>query len=161
MFGFRSNHRKREEVQRILLARTNRAQLGAIGTNNQRGGTRAGLTEIVWATPCVDHRNADYVRVMPAVTKDISAQGISFICDVDVTEPCVVIGLKQDNGDRRFLSCTVKHCTPLDDGFFHVGLLVDQVIEVNQDEEDTMRRVIDQRCAASKNQTITHVRVVG
>jgi hypothetical protein len=99
--------------------------------------------------------------VFPTVTEDVSAQGISFIHNAPITEPRVIVGLKQETGDRRFLLCTLKHCTPLEHGFYHVGLLADEVIQVEQKDEDTMRRAIDQHSQAGRKQTATCVRVVG
>jgi hypothetical protein len=160
MFGITSRKKKRDEVRRILLPRTNRGQMRALQGNNGRGGTRAPIIEVVWVLPCISHGDANFARVFPAVTRDISADGISFIHHMPIAEPRSIVGVKEGDDDRRFLVCTVKHCTPLENGFCHVGLLAQEVIHFGLADEDAMRQVVD-AYGAIKTQSAPLVRVVG
>ncbi len=118
MFGFTSNNKKkRDEVQRILLARTNRVQLRNICGNNRRAVTRTACADVLWTLPCISYPDVEYGRAFPTVTEDISAQGISFIHNAPILEPRVIVSIRPGADDRRFLLCTVKHCTPLEHGF--------------------------------------------
>ena len=161
MFGFVSNHQKRKEVQQIMLPWMNRVQIRTLDGNNKRGGTRTMLTDIVWALPCAAYPKVDYSLVFAAVTRDISANGISFVHSAEITESRVIVGLNQANADRRFLLCTVKHCTPLDHGFYLVGLLADEVVQVGRKDEEAMHRLIDEHQNAGKEQAPARVKIVG
>lgn len=142
MLGF-IFHKKRNDVKRMLVGRTNRAQLRDIDGHHGRGPTRTGWTEVVWAVPCRSHAEADYNRAFAAVTRDISSDGIGLIIqNGPVSEPRMIVGLHEGADSRRFLMCTLKHCTPLAQGFYQIGLLADELIEMSPAEEDAIGQAI-------------------
>jgi hypothetical protein len=136
-------HKKRDEVQRILHGRVNRAHARSIAVENFRGATRGIYTEVIWVIPCRSASRVDYSSVIPAVSKDLSSQGISFVHNRPITEPRAIVGLKDETGPR-FLLCTMKHCTDLGYGFYHIGLIADEVHAVDQDDCDLMQRVLEE-----------------
>jgi hypothetical protein len=135
---------KREEVRRVLHGRVNRAHSQAVSVASLRGATRGSFTEVVWVVPCDSPATANFSKVFPAVTKDLSTSGLSILHTATITDPCLIIGLK-DLQDRRFLACTRKHCTALGCGFYLIGMLADEVLEVRQGDLDTMTQAIAKR----------------
>jgi hypothetical protein len=130
-------HKKRDEVKRVLHGRVNRAHARSISFENSRHATRGTLTEVVWVVPCESPEQADYSRVFPAVSRDLCTEGIGIVHSAPVTEPCVIIGLR-DESNPRFIACTPKHCTPLGYGFFHIGLYADEVVRPDGNEIEAM-----------------------
>ena len=62
--------------------------------------------------------------------------------NVPITEPCLIIGLR-DESEPRFLACTVKHCSSMGYGFYHVGLFPDEVVSLNQQQVEAMCHALD------------------
>jgi hypothetical protein len=102
------------------------------------------VAESLWVLPCRSVASADWTRAFLSVRDDGCDRGIFFIHDEAVTEPRAIIGWKQ-GADRRFVLCTLRHCTPLEDGFYRVGMLVDEVIRLEPEDVETMRRVLEER----------------
>jgi hypothetical protein len=136
MFGFLF-HKRREEVKRVLHGRVNRAHARAIAVQNIRGATRQIFNEVVWALPCESPDKADFSQLFPAICRDLCTQGIGIFVTTPVTEPHMVIGLR-DESEPRFLSCTVKHISSLGYGFYHVGLFPDEVMSLDRDQIKAM-----------------------
>lgn len=130
-------HKRRDEVKRVLHGRVNRAHARSISADNIRSATRGAYTEIVWIVPCDASLEADYSRVFPAVSHDLCTEGIGVIHNAPITEPRVIIGLR-DATSPRFVACTPKHCTPLGYGFYHIGLFAEEVIQPNAEEIEAM-----------------------
>src|ERR1700685_1207637 len=126
-------HKKRDEVKRVLHGRVNRAHARTISLANLRQATRGTLTEVVWVVPCSSPHDVDYSRVFPAVARDLSTEGIGIVHHEPITEPWVIIGLR-DNTDPRFLACTPKHCTSLGYGFYNIGLFAEEIVRPNSDD---------------------------
>ncbi len=121
-------HKRRDEVKRVLHGRLNRAHARTLSAANARSATRGTFTEVIWVVPVQSSKDADFSRVFPAVSHDLSTSGIGFIHNAPVPEQCVIVGLR-DETSPRFLACTSKHCTPLGYGFYHIGLFADEVIQ--------------------------------
>ena len=100
------------------------------------------MTEVVWVLPCTSPTEADYTRVFPAVTKDLSVQGIAILHNAPINDQCVLVGLRDDT-DWRFLACTPKHCIPLGYGHYQIGLFPDEVVLVSTEDFDTMRAALN------------------
>jgi len=141
MLGFLF-HRKREEVKRVLHGRVNRAHARTIAIQNIRGATRQVLDEIVWVIPCESPDKADFSQLFPAICRDLCTQGIGIFLTAPVDEPRVIIGLR-DESDARFLACTVKHCSSLGYGFYHVGLFPDEVMTPGHEQLEAMGQAFD------------------
>jgi hypothetical protein len=120
-------HKNRNEVKRVLHGRVNRAHARSISVGHDRLATRGTFTEVVWVVPCSSPATADYSRVFPAVSRDLCTEGIGIVHNAPVTEPCVIIGLRDETAPR-FIVCTPKHCTPLGYGFYHIGLFAEAVV---------------------------------
>jgi hypothetical protein len=80
------------------------------------------------------------------VSDNSDERGISFIHHEPVTEPLAILGWPQGAG-RRFVLCTLWSCTPLKRGSYWVRLFVDELIQLNPENVETIRRVLDERCA--------------
>ena len=141
MLGFLF-HRKREEVKRVLHGRVNRAHARTIAIQNIRGATRQVLDEIVWVIPCESPDKADFSQLFPAICRDLCTQGIGIFLTAPVDEPRVIIGLR-DESDARFLACTVKHCSSLGYGFYHVGLFPDEVMSLSHEQLEAMGQAFE------------------
>jgi hypothetical protein len=130
-------HKRRDEVKRVLHGRVNRAHARTLSVANARAATRGTFTEVIWVVPAQSTEDADFSRVFPAVSHDLSTSGIGFIHNAPVNEPHVIVGLR-DETCPRFLACTSKHCTDLGYGFYHIGLLADEVIEPGTNDIEAM-----------------------
>jgi len=159
MFGFLF-HNKREEVHRVLHGRVNRAQARSITAANMRGPTRGTFTEVVWVVPCESPAKADFTKVFPALTRDLSTQGISIVHSAPITDPCVIIGLK-DETDRRFLVCTPKHCTSLGYGFHHIGMLAEAVLTIDREDFNAMLEAMLKFEVTAESAELCPLKVVG
>jgi hypothetical protein len=136
MFGFLF-HRKREEVIRVLHGRVNRAHARAIAVQNIRGATRQIFSEIVWVLPCESADRADFSQLFPAICRDLCTQGIGIFVNAPVVDPYMIVGLR-DESEPRFLLCTVKHCSSLGYGFYHIGLFPDELMSLRPEQIDAM-----------------------
>ncbi len=121
----------------MLHGRVNRAHARTISLNNIRNATRGSFTEVVWVLPCQSSTRFNGSEVFPAVTKDISSQGLSIFHTAPLVEKCVLIGLHDETG-RRFLACSPKHCTSLGYGFYQIGLMAEEVAAVSDAEYKRM-----------------------
>jgi hypothetical protein len=156
MLGFLF-HKKRDEVKRILHGRMNRAYLRTIAGNEIRGARRGTFTEVVWAIPYgALAADADYTSVFPAMTKDLSAQGISILHREPLTEPRMIIGLK-DETEPRFLLCRVEHSTALGHGFYQTGLFSEETFRVEPCDIDTMREALEKYDNAPEQSAVAGV----
>jgi hypothetical protein len=141
-------HRKRDEVKRLLHGRVNRAHARTISFENARQATRGTVTEVVWVVPCPSPEEADYSRVFPAVSRDLCTEGIGIVHNAPITEPCAIIGLR-DETHPRFIACTPKHCTALGYGFYHIGLFADEIIEPGSENIDALCAALEKYDAAT------------
>jgi hypothetical protein len=141
MLGFLF-HRKREEVKRVLHGRVNRAHARTIAVQNIRGATRQIFNEIVWVLACESPDKADFSQLVPVICRDLCTQGIGIFLTTPVIEPRMIVGLR-DEGDARFLGCTVKHCSSLGYGFYHVGLFPDEVLTLDHDQMEAMGQAFE------------------
>jgi hypothetical protein len=135
-------HRKREEVKRVLHGRVNRAHARTIAVQNIRGATRQIFNEVVWVLPCESPDKADFSQLFPAVCRDLCTQGIGIFLAAPLTEPHVIIGLR-DESEARFLACTVKHCSSLGYGFYHAGLFPDEVMTLGRGQLQAMCQALE------------------
>ncbi len=143
-------HKKRDEVKRVLHGRVNRAHARRISLANIRSATRGTFTEVVWVVPCSSPANADYSRVFAAVSRDLSTEGIGIVHNTAITEPCVIIGLR-DETNPRFIACTPKHCTPLGYGFYHIGLFADEVVQPEAEEIEAICTALERYDSPAEN----------
>jgi hypothetical protein len=144
-------HKKRDEVKRVLHGRVNRAHARTISVDNSRAATRGSLAEVVWVVPWASVAKADYIRVFPAVCRDLSTEGIGFVHNAPLIERCVLIGLR-DSTAPRFIACTLKHCTPLGYGFYHIGLFADEVINPSDDDIEAICATLEKYDAPVESQ---------
>lgn len=132
MFGFLFA-RKRNEVIRFMQRRMNRSRMQQVSVG-QRGRSREAYCQVVWVIPCDEQlERPDFCAAFPAVTRDISAEGLSFIHTVPVSSESVLVGLHDETGSI-FVLCSVEHCTPLGYGFYQIGVNPEEII--NPDGRD-------------------------
>jgi hypothetical protein len=148
MFGFLFQ-RKREEVLRVLHGRVNRAHARAIAVQNIRGATRQVFSEIVWVLPCESAERADFSQLFPAICRDLCTQGIGIFVNAPVTDPFMIVGLR-DESEPRFLLCTVKHCSSLGYGFYHIGLFPNEVMSLRPEQVDAMCQALERHAAQAE-----------
>jgi hypothetical protein len=144
-------HKKRDEVKRVLHGRVNRAHARTLSVANARSATRGTYTEVIWVVPASSIEEADYTRVFPAVSHDLSTSGIGFIHSAPIPEPWVIVGLRDETAPR-FIACTKKHCTSLGYGYYHIGLLADQVIQPIADDIEAMCATLERYDSPAESQ---------
>ena len=127
MFGFLF-HRKRQEVRKALTSRINHKCVDQVRHAN-RAVTRTAICEVLWLIPDGDLRDG-FADMVPAVSKDISPQGIAVIHTEPVTDSRITIGLEGQHGPT-FIRANVEHCTSLGYGFYQIGLHPDEVLNVS------------------------------
>ncbi len=131
MFGFLLK-RKQDEARRVL-ARQQNLMFGQQVRTGPRVETRGGYMQPAWVIPiCPSTDVPKYSRAFPAMTRDISSQGLSIIHSgrIDATE--LLIGLPAQD-DVTFLRFEVVHETQLGCGFRQYGLHVRELSEVPPD----------------------------
>ena len=133
--------KKRDEVRRVLLGRVNRAAR-SISIANARLATRGTFTEVVWVIPCPSPKTPIIRGVFPAVSRDLCTEGIGIVHGAPITEECVIIGLRDETAPR-FVACTLKHCTPLGYGFYHVGLFAEAIVAPSPADINAMCAVLE------------------
>ncbi len=153
MLGFLFQ-KNRNEVKRVLHGRVNRAHARSLSVAHDRSATRGTFTEVVWVVPCSSPATADYSRVFPAVSRDLCTEGIGIVHNAPVTEPCVIIGLRDETAPR-FIVCTPKHCTPLGYGFYHIGLFAEDVIQPDAAEIEAICTALERYDAPAENRERT------
>lgn len=132
MFDFLRS-RKRGQARQFLLSRVNRSLAKGLRVG-ERDLSRSAVCEAVWLVPCdADGMNPEGNRAYAAVTRDISATGMSIIQNEPMTLEHFLVGF-EESPCRTFVLCKVRHTTPLGSGFYHVGLCPDR--EVDVDPED-------------------------
>ena len=104
--------------------------------------TRQIFNEVVWALPCESPEKADFSQLFPAICRDLCTQGIGIFVTTPITEPHMIIGLR-DESEPRFLSCTVKHISSLGYGFYHIGLFPDEVMSLSRDQIEGLCHAIE------------------
>ena len=144
-------HKKRDEVKRVLHGRVNRAHARTLSVANARSATRGTFTEVIWVVPATSPEEADYARVFPAVSHDLSTQGVGFIHSAPISEPCVIVGLR-DETSPRFIACTKKHSTPLGYGYYHIGLHADEIIQPTADDIEAMCATLERYDSPAESQ---------
>jgi len=144
-------HKKRDEVKRVLHGRVNRAHARTLSVANVRCATRGTYTEVIWVVPASSPEDADYTRVFPAVSHDLSTQGVGFIHSAPIPEPCVIVGLRDETAPR-FIACTRKHCTSLGYGYYHIGLLADEVVRPTAYDIEAMCATLERYDSPAESQ---------
>ena len=120
-------------------------ELSADETINRDGSPPESVGDSYLVLPCHCVASADWTRVFAAVREDSDGdRGFSFIHDQPINEPRAIIGWYQE-ADRPFILCTLRSCTPLEDGSYRVRLLVDTLIRLEPKDVETMRRVLAER----------------
>lgn len=128
MFGF-FTRRQREEVRRVLSRHMNRDFLKKFRYGKRRDA-RGSFCQVAWVIPCDPDCEPQFDAAFPAITKDISPEGLSLVHTQPVTAARIVIGLG-DDALMSFVSCTLGHTTPMGAGFYQIGMDPQQVIRVS------------------------------
>ncbi len=138
MFGFLLR-KKKDDVRRAMYRRMNRSFARQIGERDRRD-SRGAFCEVVWIIPCDDQsKRRDFSGAYPAVTRDISPEGLSLIHTSPIIAEQVLVGL-QGKIEPRFLLCEIEHCTKLGYGFYQIGLHPKELINLEPEEFETLER---------------------
>ncbi|RMF95981.1 MAG: hypothetical protein D6741_11190 [Planctomycetota bacterium] len=121
MFGFLLR-KKREAVRRFLSRRLNERVMRSVPDCHGRFDSRSAFCEVIWIVPfdAVEKR-PDYSQAFAAVSRDLSAEGASFVRDEPLAADRVLLGIRGDYG-WEFLRSDVEHNTPIGYGFYLVGI---------------------------------------
>ncbi len=125
------NHRA--EVRRALSSRLNHHCMDTL-RHQDRKTERSYCTEVVWLIP-TNGRRADYSRAEPAISKDLSIQGMALIHNRPVSESPVIVGFPGEHG-ISFFQCNLEHCSHLGYGFYQIGLCPVKLLSPNQAERN-------------------------
>lgn len=94
-----------------------------------RQSERSNYSEVVWLIPLKGKRG-DFSQAVPAVSKDLSIQGLSLINNDAVSAPELVVGVPGEHG-WSFFHCKLEHCSGLGYGFFQIGLFPVKLVTLN------------------------------
>lgn len=122
---------QRAEVKRALSSRLNHRCMDSL-RHQDRQAERSNYSRVVWLIP-QDGKRPDYSQAVPAVSKDLSIQGLSLIHTSPVSESPLVVGVPGELG-MSFFHCNVEHCSSLGYGFFQIGLFPVKVVNLNTSE---------------------------
>ncbi len=142
MFGFLF-HKKRDEVRRVLMGRMNRRFLRQFRMGD-RSDPRGSFCEVVFVIPCdEDGGDPRFDSAFPVVTKEISAEGLSFIYNEPVLCERLLIGF-EGKLEQIFIAFEVQHSSPLGYGFYHIGLHPQELIDVSPSSIRELEKRIEQ-----------------
>ena len=119
MFGFLLRKRQ-QDVRRLLQGRINRTVARQLDDKARRA-RRCALCEVAWIIPYPEGSTPDFDGGFPAVTRDVSEEGVSFIHTEPVNDDRLLLGLKNDV-ETFYVVGPVEHCTPLGYGFYQIGV---------------------------------------
>jgi hypothetical protein len=124
MLDFEFFNRKK----RVQTALTSKINTGCVDEMRyqDRKASRTVYSQVVWLVPC-QGKTPDYAQATPAVSKDISIEGLALLHTAPVNTKGAVVGLPGENGPT-FLWCDVEHSTALGYGFFQIGLAPERVL---------------------------------
>lgn len=131
MFNF-DFFKKRSEVSRAMTHRLNHACMEALRYQDRKDD-RAAYSQVIWIIPTNGKKRLDFAASVPAVSKDISKEGLSLIHTAAVEGESLLVALPGENG-HSFLQCKIEHCTALGYGFFQIGLHPENVANVKYDD---------------------------
>lgn len=110
---------QRAEVKRALSTRLNHNCMDTLRYQDRKA-ERSNYSEVVWLIP-MQGKHVNYSQAVPAVSKDLSIQGLALIHNSPVTESPLVVGIPGQLG-MSFFQCNVEHCSSLGYGFYQIGL---------------------------------------
>jgi hypothetical protein len=114
--------------KRVHSALTSKINNGCVDDMRyqDRKQSRTVYSHVVWLVPC-QGKSPDYAQATPAVSKDISVEGLSLVHTAPLESKHIVVALPGETGPT-FLWCEVEHSTALGYGFFQIGLAPERVI---------------------------------
>lgn len=110
---------QRAEVKRALSSRLNHTCMDTLRYQDRKA-QRSNYSEVVWLVP-MDGKQADFSKAVPAVSKDLSIQGLAILHSAPLSESPLVVGIPGEHG-TSFFQCNVEHSSALGYGFFQIGL---------------------------------------
>jgi hypothetical protein len=128
MFGFVLRKRQ-QDVKKLLQGRINRTVANQLDEKARRA-RRCAMCDVAWIIPYAEDAKPDFQSAYPAVTRDISEQGLSFIHTEPVHDKRLLIGLKNDV-ETFYIVGPVEHCTSLGYGFYQIGVKPFETIDVD------------------------------
>ncbi|MDA1017436.1 MAG: hypothetical protein O3A00_23645 [Planctomycetota bacterium] len=138
MFGF-IFRKKQDEVRKLLQNRMNRSFLRQF-RYGKRIDPRGSFCEVVWIIPYDDAvKYPDFTQGYPAVTKDISPEGLSLIHTLPIRAKRVLVAL-EGASETRFVACTHTHSTNLGYGYYQIGLHPEEVLWLDESELNLLRK---------------------
>lgn len=138
MFGFLLQ-RKQHDVRQLLSRHMNRDFLRKF-RYGKRQEPRGSFCRPVWVVPFDDtDQEPRFEDSFVAITKDISAEGVSLVRPEPISHERMLVGLGEPE-DMVFAVCTLEHCTPVGLGFFQIGVHPLEVFETRPAHRQTLER---------------------
>ena len=128
MFGFVLRKRQ-QDVKKLLQGRINRTVASQLDEKARRA-RRCAMCDVAWIIPFPHGSQPDFEAGFPAVTRDVSEEGLSFIHTEPITGQRLLIGLKNDV-ETFYIAGPVEHCTSLGYGFYQIGMKPFETIDVD------------------------------
>jgi hypothetical protein len=135
------------EVRKALSSRLNHSCMETLRYQDRKL-QRSHFTEVVWLIS-LEGKRGDFGQAVPAVSKDLSVQGISLIHTSPITTPLLIVGVPGNHG-FNFFQCKVEHCSDLGYGFYQIGLLPVKLLSPSQSE----MKAWEARSAAFKREPV-------
>lgn len=119
------------QVRRALSSRLNHNCMETL-RHQDRKLQRSNYSEVVWLIS-LEGKRGDYSQAVPAVSKDLSIQGMSLIHNRPLGDSPLIVGVPGNHG-ISFFKCQVEHCSSLGSGFYQIGLFPMKVLSPNPSE---------------------------
>jgi len=123
------NHRA--EVRKALTSRMNHQCMDGL-RHQDRQLERSNFAEVVWLVP-LDGKQAEFGKAVPAVSKDISVQGLCLIHTAPLSDAEMVVGVPGQHG-VNFFHCKVEHCSSMGYGYYQIGLFPSKVLKLSMSQ---------------------------
>jgi hypothetical protein len=95
-----------------------------------RRDKRVNLTVAVLVLPLVDGK-IQVGEAFRAVTQELSVIGVGIVLDREIELNEVILGFLIE-GDITFIHATAKHISPMEGGFYHLGLEMSEIIPADE-----------------------------
>ena len=129
---------KRRKAQNVLTSRINEGAVAAL--TSDRAPERSPFCKPVFLIPA-EGRSWNPAAAHVVVSRDIAPGGLSIVHTEELGDR-VLIGLPGKN-DTKFLRCSIQHSTDIGYGFFQIGLLAEQIDDLDGSEVRALERRIE------------------
>lgn len=141
---------KRRKAQAVLANRINERAMQEL--TSDRAPERSPFCKTVYLIP-PRGRSWDPANASIVVSRDIAPGGLSIVHTSDLNDTEVLIGLPSENA-TRFLRCAVQHSTDIGHGYFQIGLMAEQVDDLDRHENEALEQRVAE-LIAGRTETVS------